>query len=76
MIVSVEVPLPPAMVVGERLQVVAPRVDVRLQVRATLEVKPEVGAMVMVAVPVWPLDSTIELVEADKLKLGVADTRI
>lgn len=76
MIVSVEVPLPPATVVGERLQVLAPKVDVRLQVRATLEVKPEVGATVMVAVPVWPLDSTIELVEADKLKLGVADTRI
>jgi hypothetical protein len=52
LIVSVEVPLPPGTEMGERLQVVAPRVDVREQVRATLEEKPEVGATVMVAVPV------------------------
>ena len=75
MMVRVEVPLPPVTLAGERVQVVAPSVDVRLQVRATLEEKPEVGATVMVAVPVWPLESTIELAEADKLKLGVADTR-
>jgi hypothetical protein len=73
--VSVEVPLPPATVIGERLQVVAPSVDVKEQVRATLEEKPEVGVTVMVAVPTWALDSTSDPVEADKLKLGVADTR-
>jgi len=73
--VRVEVPLPPAKVVGERLQVVAPRVDVREQVRATLAEKPEVGATVMVAVPVWPLERVSALTEEDRLKPGVADTR-
>ena len=76
MTVRVEVPLPPVTVVGERLQVVAPRLDVTVQVSATLEEKPETGATVMVAVPLWPLESTSELVEADKVKPGVADTRI
>ena len=65
----------PATVVGERLQVVAPRVDVREQVRATVPEKPELGATVMVAVPVWPLERVSALTEADKLKPGVADTR-
>lgn len=75
MMVSVEVPFPPATVTGERLQVVAPKVDVRLQLRVTLEEKPEVGATVMVAVPVWPLESTIEPTEEDRVNPGVADTR-
>ena len=75
MMVRVEVPLPPVTLAGERLQVVAPRVDVKEQVRATLEEKPEVGATVMVAVPVWPLERVRALTEADRVNPGVADTR-
>ena len=75
LIVSVDVPLPPVTVVGDRLQVVAPSEEDTLQLRATLEEKPEVGATVIVAVPTWALDSTSDPVEEDKLKLGVADTR-
>ena len=58
LMVRVEVPLPPVTVAGDRLQVVVPSPELTAQVRATLSVKPDVGLMAMVSVPVWPLENT------------------
>ena len=78
LIVRVEVPLPPPTTLGERLQPVAPRLVVRLQLSETLPEKPFVGATVMVAVPVCPLEMVSELTEEVRVKLGPgaeSDTR-
>jgi hypothetical protein len=77
-IVRVEVPLPPPTTLGERLQPVEPRLEVTLQPRLTLPEKPFVGATVMVAVPVCPLEMVSELTEEVRVKLGPgadSDTR-
>ena len=69
--VRVEFPLPPVTVVGERLQVVEPRVVVTVHVSATSEVKPAVGVTLMVAVPLCALFSVSELTEAVTAKSGL-----
>src|ERR1035438_4035204 len=53
--VSVEVPLPPVTVVGDRLQVVAPSEEVTLHVRAKSELKLPTEATVRVVVMSPPL---------------------
>lgn len=78
LIVRVEVPLPPPTTLGERLQPVLPRLVDTLQLRLTLPEKPFVGATVMVAVPVCPLEMVSEPTEELRVKLGPgaeSDTR-
>ena len=70
-IVSVELPEPPATEVGLRLAV-APDGAPDGRLKLTVPVKPFCGVTVMVLVPLFPCVTVTLVGDADRLKFGVA----